>query len=36
LLPPPPTPITFMIEDCSFGKSNCRLISVSFIVLGFY
>jgi hypothetical protein len=23
LLPPPPTPITLMIEDCSLGKSNC-------------
>jgi hypothetical protein len=23
LLPPPPTPITLMIEDFSFGKSKC-------------
>jgi hypothetical protein len=23
LLPPPPTPITLMIDDFSFGKSKC-------------
>ena len=26
LLPPPPTPITLIIEDCSFGKSNFIMI----------
>jgi hypothetical protein len=31
--PPPPTPITLMIDDWSFGKSNS--IMVGFLVLFF-
>src|SRR5690554_2145206 len=29
LLPPPPTPITLIIEDCSFGISNSIFLSIS-------
>src|SRR6056297_3473011 len=35
LLPPPPTPITLMMEDCSFGKSNFISVLFRWLVLTF-
>jgi hypothetical protein len=35
LLPPPPIPITFRIDDCSLGKSKCIIVGSSISPGGF-
>ena len=34
LLPPPPTPITFIVLDCDFGMSN-KMLSNSVLIITF-